>query len=182
MSIDSSGDNWPILIRVLICFSTTSPANGNACQRRKTGTPSQTGIRIASLYPTSNTNAVEIPSVNKEAQCEGTKQSEETYKNKYFLVEKYSYYKLWYYITSKVMNKTFARISLNWVGDSNDSTIITFLSLGATRACLKLNIFNLPKGYLLVTFLEYFTCKIINEQNLLELMWVFEHHCIYKYL
>lgn len=68
------------------------------------------------------------------------------------------------------MNKTFARISLNWVGDSNDSTIITFLSLGATRACLKLNIFNLPKGYLLVTFLEYFTCKIINEQNLLELM------------
>lgn len=35
------------------------------------------------------------------------------------------------------MNKTFASISLNLVGDNNDSTIITFLSFGATRAYLK---------------------------------------------
>jgi len=34
------------------------------------------------------------------------------------------------------MNNTLARISLNVVGDNNDSTIITFLSLGATSAYL----------------------------------------------
>lgn len=39
------------------------------------------------------------------------------------------------------MNKTFASISLNFVGDNNDSTIITFLSLGAIRACLKIMLF-----------------------------------------
>lgn len=42
-------------------------------------------------------------------------------------------------LTSYVMNNTLASISLNIVGDNNDSTIITFLSLGATRACLKTN-------------------------------------------
>lgn len=42
-------------------------------------------------------------------------------------------------LTSYVMNKTLASISLNLVGDNNDSTIITFLSLGATRACLNIN-------------------------------------------
>jgi len=34
------------------------------------------------------------------------------------------------------MNNTLASISLNIVGDNNDSTIITFLSLGATSAYL----------------------------------------------
>lgn len=42
-------------------------------------------------------------------------------------------------LTSYVINKTLASISLNLVGDNNDSTITTFLSLGATRACLKSN-------------------------------------------
>lgn len=36
------------------------------------------------------------------------------------------------------MNSTLASISLNIVGDNNDSTIITFLSLGATSAYLKI--------------------------------------------
>jgi len=35
------------------------------------------------------------------------------------------------------MNNTLASISLNIVGDNNDSTIITFLSLGATSAYLE---------------------------------------------
>lgn len=35
------------------------------------------------------------------------------------------------------MNNTLASISLNFVGDNNDSTIITFLSLGDTSAFLK---------------------------------------------
>jgi len=42
-------------------------------------------------------------------------------------------------LTSYVINNTFASISLNFVGDNKDSTIITFLSLGATRAHLKKN-------------------------------------------
>lgn len=78
LSIDSSGDNSPISIRLLIWFSTASPANGIACHSRKTGTPSHTGIRIVSLYPKSRTNAVGIPRVNKEAECEGTKQRDAT--------------------------------------------------------------------------------------------------------
>lgn len=36
------------------------------------------------------------------------------------------------------MNNTLASISLNIVGDNNDSTIITFLSLGATNAYLEI--------------------------------------------
>lgn len=45
------------------------------------------------------------------------------------------------------MNNIFASISLNLVGDNNDSTIITFLSLGAIRACLKkyIILFLIPK-------------------------------------
>jgi len=35
------------------------------------------------------------------------------------------------------MNNTLASISLNFVGDNNDSTIIIFLSLGATSAYLE---------------------------------------------
>ena len=42
-------------------------------------------------------------------------------------------------LTSYVMNKTLASTSLNLVGDNNDSTTITFLSLGATKACLQKN-------------------------------------------
>lgn len=44
------------------------------------------------------------------------------------------------------MNRTLASISLNLVGDNNDSTIITFLSLGATRACLKVHTHYLLKN------------------------------------
>jgi len=53
--------------------------------------------------------------------------------------------------TSYVINNTFASISLNFVGDNNDSTIITFLSLGATRAYLN----NVSRHIYIKTLLIY---------------------------
>lgn len=66
------------------------------------------------------------------------------------------------------MNNTFASISLNFVGDNNDSTIITFLSLGATRACLKTCIINTHYISCVIHTIKlwniiHITCKIVNE-------------------
>lgn len=57
------------------------------------------------------------------------------------------------------MNKTLASISLNVVGDNNDSTIITFLSLGATSAYLE-NINNFVFFLVYNRFILFKKCNI----------------------